>query len=304
MTPEEMKKNIDEMNTAFVEFKKQNNELIEQKAKGAVDALLNDQVEKMSANIASLQSKIDMATRTAESAEVMAKRRYEVDVPETQQELNSEQKLIQKYSTEYYKNVPQKNKETLKNGMLAYMKGGIDNISAEQKHAMSSYGDPMGGYLITPELDREITKFLIETSPIRQVARIRTVSTDMYEKPQRTGRPAAVWRNRETPVSSDTAAPTYGKIQIKVHDVDARPLIPSNLINDSYADVEAEVREALAEEFSAAENNAFVTGDGDGQPRGFLNYPAGNTYGKIEQINSGSGSALTPDGIRDLIGSL
>lgn len=284
MNENEIKKLIEQLNADFVEFRKKNDELIEQKAKGAVDGVLRDQVEKMSKALPEMQAKIDGAIKAAEEAQLAARRRNETE--------NGQEKMTEDQ---------RKRKEAMK----AYLRSGDKGLSPDQIHAMSSYSDPAGGYLITPELDKEITKLIYDTSPVRQVARVVRISTDQYEKPQRTGRAGAGWRNREA-TNGETSAPTYNKIQIRVHDLEARPLVPVNLISDSFVDVEGEVRDAVALEFSLAENLAFVKGDGDGQPRGFLDYTAGTNpaLGQIQQVNSGNASALTADGIHDLVTSL
>lgn len=289
-----MKELIDQLNTDFVEFKKKNDELMDQKIKGAVDGLLKEQVEKMSASIAETQSKVDGAIKAAEEAQLAAKRRYETE--KGGEVMTEEQKKRRELWSQYLRG---RLGERPTPEILQLMAGG------SQKHAMSSYSDAAGGYLVMPELDRDITKFLYDTSPIRQVARTVRISTDQYEKPQRRGRAGFNWRNRET-AGGETTAPTYGKVTIKVHDLEARPLVPVNLINDAYVDVEPEVRDAVGTEFSLAENSAFVIGDGDGQPRGFLDYPAGTdpTLGQVQQVNSGSAAALTSDGIHSLVTAL
>lgn len=181
----------------------------------------------------------------------------------------------------------------------AYFRSGKE--SAMEK--MSSYSDPAGGYTIIPELDREITRVINETSLVRQFATVKSIGTDQYEKMQRVGRATARWRDREAG-AQETSRPNFEKISIKVHELEAMPSLPSNLVNDSVIDIEAEVRDAVAEEFSLAEGLAFIQGNGSGQPRGLLSYDAGTSWGQIEQVNSGDASLLTADGLQAMVTAL
>lgn len=76
----------------------------------------------------------------------------------------------------------------------------------------------------------------------------------------------------------------------------------TEMIEDSYLDVEAWLAGKVADKFARTQNTAFVSGDGVGKPRGFLTYAASATAGTYErnaitQINMGSAAALNADGL-------
>ena len=83
----------------------------------------------------------------------------------------------------------------------------------------------------------------------------------------------------------------------------------TEMIEDSYLDVEAWLASKVADKFARTQNSAFVTGDGVGKPRGFLTYAAqstGGTYerGALHQVAMGAAAALTADGLIEVQNAL
>ena len=83
----------------------------------------------------------------------------------------------------------------------------------------------------------------------------------------------------------------------------------TEMIEDAYLDVEGWLARKVADKFARTQNSTFVTGNGVGQPRGFLTYAAWASEGvyerdKIEQVNMGSAAALNADGLIKLQNSL
>jgi HK97 family phage major capsid protein len=103
---------------------------------------------------------------------------------------------------------------------------------------------------------------------------------------------------------TETTTPDISKRVIHAHEMYAEPRATQKLLDDAGFDVEGWLGRKVSNRFARAEATAFVTGSGVGQPRGFTTYPTGTSTGQIEQINSGAASALTADGIFDLVYSL
>ena len=57
-----------------------------------------------------------------------------------------------------------------------------------------------------------------------------------------------------------------------MHELYAQPKATQKLLDDAFINVEEWIINKVAAKFSRAENNAFVVGDGIGQPRGFTSY--------------------------------
>ncbi len=279
---EELKKLLEEQRKIWTDFQAANDLLIQQKAKGAVDGLLNEKVEKMNAAIGEFQSKIDAATKAAEEAQLLAKRRMEVGDGKNEEEHKA--KIVQLAFDKF-----------LRKGKAA--------LSPEEAHAMDPYSDPDGGYFIVPYLSKLITEKSYLTSPMRQLARVETISTDVFEELAETDLADVRWKNKQAS-GGETSTPKGAKTIIRLGEMEAEPKVPVNLISDAAYDVEGRLNRSLSTKFGLVENASFINGDGDNQPTGILSYSAGNTWGKVEQINSGNASTLLADGILSLIYSL
>jgi HK97 family phage major capsid protein len=174
--------------------------------------------------------------------------------------------------------------------------------------AMSTNVNPDGGYLVRPELAQFVVDRVFESSPLRQVARVETIgskSIDVLVDDQEAG---ARWVN-EGASGGQTDTPQLGQKEITAHKIEADPRVTTEQLQDSYLDVEAWLRDKVADRFARLQNTAFVVGNGVGKPRGFLDYPAWASAGvyerdKIEQRNLGTAAALNADGLIRLQGDL
>ena len=291
MTTEAIKQAVDEIHLNFEAFKKAQKEVIQQECKGYVDPLVSSQADRINEAI----TKAEDAKDVAEKAQSLVKAQRQVE------------EVIQHGLCKVRLS---KEDEDYRVAFRKFLKSGIERLHhADQEileihtKKMSSGTDPAGGYFVLPYLDSEITRIVTETSEMRQVASIKTITTDQYEKMQSTDLAGAFWADRdEAPVETDT--PTYKKLSIKVNKLYAEPQISQDLIDDAYIDIEAELAQNVAESFMVLENRAFIIGDGVAQPKGILDYAAGTTWGTIEQIPSGEASTLTYNGLIDLVYSL
>jgi HK97 family phage major capsid protein len=162
--------------------------------------------------------------------------------------------------------------------------------------AMSVGSDPDGGYFVTPYMSPRILSIIYETSPIRQLATIETISTDAVEYPIDDGEAGAGWVG-EQETRSETTTPQVGVQRIPVHEMYAQPKATQKLLEDASVDIEAWLANKIGQRFGRLEATAFVSGNGVKKPRGFLTYPSGTARGQIEQVISGHATALTFDGL-------
>ena len=185
-----------------------------------------------------------------------------------------------------------------------YLRKGMDaGLEALQTKAMSVGSDPDGGYLVTPTMSSRIVQAIFETSPLRQLATIETISSDALELIDDHDQAEAGWTTEIAPVI-ETSTPTIVKRNIPTYELYAQPKATQKLIDDASVDVESWLADKIADIFSREENKAFITGDGTTQPRGILTYPDGVAWGSIEQVASGAASAVTADGLINLFYSL
>lgn len=180
----------------------------------------------------------------------------------------------------------------------------LPNGETEVK-ALSTGSNPDGGYLVTPEFGGIVNTFVYESSPIRQLATVTQVGTDMLEVVIDNGEATSGWVG-ETESRSETNTPTLNKLAIPVNELYAEPRATQKMLDDGIVDVEAWLAGKVGEQFARKEATAFVNGTGFNQPRGMLTYTSGTTVAssQVQQVVSGSNSTFTYDGLIDLTSAL
>lgn len=191
-----------------------------------------------------------------------------------------------------------------KTAFCNYLRKGVEgNLCNLETKALSVSSDPDGGYLVSPQISDMIIKSVFETSPMRKIANVETISSDALEILEDRSEAVAGWTTEAASVS-DTDTPTFAKKTIPVHELYAQPKATQKLIDDSAIDIEAWLADKISQIFSKKENTAFISGDGVGKPRGILTYTAGTAWGQIEQVASGSSGVVVADKIIALYYSL
>jgi HK97 family phage major capsid protein len=186
-----------------------------------------------------------------------------------------------------------------------YLRKGMDaGLEALQTKALSVTSDPDGGYLVTPTMSATIVHAIFETTPMRQIASIETISTDSLDMIDDHTSAAAGWTAENTDITGDTATPMIAKRNIPTHELYAKPKATQKLVDDAAIDVEAWLSGKIADIFARTQNTAFVSGSGVGQPRGILTYPSGTNWGQIQQVGTGSSGNVTADSLIALFYSL
>ncbi|MGF7160327.1 HK97 family phage major capsid protein [Rhodoligotrophos appendicifer] len=149
----------------------------------------------------------------------------------------------------------------------AYLRHGKE-AGAEELKTLIVSSDPQGGYLAPAEMSSEFIRELVEFSPIRPLASVRTTSAPSVTYPRRTGITNAKWKGEIQ--ASEASEPAFGQVEVPIREVNTYVDVSNQLLADSAGTAEAEVRLALAEDFGAKEGLAFVSGDGPLQPEGLM----------------------------------
>lgn len=267
----EIQQKIDELGRTIEAFKKLNDERlqkIESKGYAPIDAV--EKVDKANAEITKLQEEIK-SLQTA-----MARGQHGGGNNTTTEK---DEKKAQ------YKAAFQK-----------WAKGQITDLELK---SMSVDSDADGGFLVTPEMSAEIVQKVFESSPIRQLASIQTISSDSLEILEDIDQVGSGWVT-EVGARTATATSQLKKISIPTHELYAAPQISQKLLDDAQMNVEAWLQGKIAAKMARDEATAFVSGDGMGKPKGFLKYAAGTSFGQIEQVNSGDAALVKGDGLINL----
>lgn len=155
--------------------------------------------------------------------------------------------------------------DTEKKAFVTYLQTG----QIEQK-ALTVAGDAPGYVLAPEEISGEFIRNLIEFSPIRSIADVRTTTSHTVLLPKRTGITNAVWVG-ETAARTGSE-PTFGQSEIAVKELATFVDLSLRMLEDS-SNVDAEVRLALAEDFGQKEALSFVNGNTVVEPQGFMVAP-------------------------------
>ncbi|MBB5751682.1 phage major capsid protein [Prosthecomicrobium pneumaticum] len=159
-----------------------------------------------------------------------------------------------------------------KTAFEGYVRSGAeDGLRRIEAKALSVGSAPDGGYLVPVEIEREIGKRLAALSPIRAIADVRQVSGSTYRKPFMTAGPAVGWVG-ETAARAQTGSPTLAALDFPTMELYAMPAATPGLLDDAAVDIEAWIAGEVEAAFALQEGAAFVAGDGENKPRGFLDY--------------------------------
>ena len=184
----------------------------------------------------------------------------------------------------------------------AYVRGGAEEaLRGMEKKALSVASD--GGYLVPDETEREIGRRLSAASPIRAIAGVRQVSGSTYKKPFVTAGAATGWVG-EIDSRPETTAPTLSELEFPTMELYAMPAASATLLDDSAVNMDEWLAGEVETVFAEQEGTAFVTGDGDKKPTGFLSYTtiaeASWAWAKIGYVATGvdgAWPAATPSDI-------
>jgi HK97 family phage major capsid protein len=191
----------------------------------------------------------------------------------------------------------------------AYVRSGESgNLRALEMKAMSFGSNPDGGYLVPPEVEAAIGERLTAISPIRAIAGQRTISSNVYKKPFMTAGPAVGWVG-ETDARTQTASPTLDELSFPAMELYAMPAATASLLEDSAVNIDQWIAQEVDQVFAQQEGAAFVAGDGNNKPKGFLSYTTvanGSwSWGNIGYIASGAAGAFAgsnpADALIDLV---
>lgn len=154
--------------------------------------------------------------------------------------------------------------------IASYMRTGSD---VEVKAAASDNAVE-GGYFVLPTIDLSIRTLMTDLSPMRQLAEVVSISTDVYERFYSLGKRGAQWVTERGSRPQDTARPELKKSSYGVAELYAAPAATRHLLDDAAVDIASWLVTNATHDFAETEGEAFMTGDGlDNSPHGLLTYP-------------------------------
>lgn len=168
-----------------------------------------------------------------------------------------------------------------------------------------SFNDAQGGVAVIPALDALLDKLVRESSDVRSLSSVSTISTDKWEQLKMNQSNGAQWEKNMANFATGTKNNTFSKLNILVNNLHGIAVFSDDLINDNAFNLVGEVLMSLAEDMAIAEGTSFWSGNGNGELSGILNAPdAANSFDSIERISTAASNVISFEDIYDLIGAL
>lgn len=190
-------------------------------------------------------------------------------------------------------------KQAFLNGFIT--KGDDAALKDIEAKALSTTTGGDGGFAVPTVIDSEIEKQLRDLSPMRSICKVKIIETSDYKRLLSDTSASSGWVS-ETGARAETATPQLTAITITPGEIYANAAASQRALDDMQFDAEAWLTEEVAEVFAAEEGNAFINGDGDNKPTGFLHSSVVGTLGKV--TTNASGDFDGPDNLVDLVHAL
>jgi HK97 family phage major capsid protein len=301
---------VNQIGKAFEEFKSANDaKLKEIEAKGAADPVTEAKLAKIEADMTKLQA-------VADDAVLAVKRSQRIVTDQNGNQIDMDAK-----AADWARFVGSQTKQAdeakgFNASAMAEYKKSFDRLvrlnfdhtrlSEAERKALSVGTDTDGGFFVHPDLSGRMVKKIFETSPVRAYASVQVISTDALEGYYDNNEVGFGWVS-ELASRPATTTPAVGAWRIPVHEMYAMPEASQKILDDAEVDMEAWLAAKIADKFARAENAAFVSGNGIGKPRGFLDYPDGSDLtNSVTRFKTGVDGAFAaaPNGGDALINAL
>jgi len=279
MMSEDVKNAVEGMAKAFEEFKSTNDaRLAEIEKKGSSDPLVEEKIKNIEADLDRFEDINQKLTLAQQESKQVQDKLTEFETLLKRPEAGVEAKQVDMSIKAFDK----------------WLRKGKENMEVDEVKALTVSDDTQAGFLAPPEYVRELIKTITEISPMRSIARVRQTSQKSVQMPSRTATFTAQWV-AESGTRSETTGYTTQLEEIPTHELYALVDISEQELEDSVFNLEAEMQQEFADQFAKAEGLSMVSGSAVGRPEGVL------TNSSVGTTNSGSGTALTGDGLIDLV---
>lgn len=180
-----------------------------------------------------------------------------------------------------------------KNAMLKAFRTQFRNTEID---GMNEATDGEGGYLVPTEYDRRLIQAMEEENIMRRLGTVIRTSGERKINIA-ANKPAAAWIEEGQALTWGEA--TFDQKTLDAHKLKVAIKVTEELLYDSMFNLESYILNAFGKALSNAEETAFMTGDGSGEPTGLFDTTNGGTlYKTVTDKN------FKADDILDLIYAL
>ena len=181
-----------------------------------------------------------------------------------------------------------------------YRQAALTAIRTKFRHIsndLSGNTDASGGYLLPTEWDTRLIQTLQDECVMRLLGTSITTSGEHKINIAAT-KPAATWVAEGGALNFGNG--TFNQVSLDAHKVHVGILVTEELLADNAFNLENYILEQFGLAIANAEEQAFISGSGTGQPTGFLTTLAADTDAFIQT----KGADISADDVLDLVYSL
>jgi phage capsid family len=164
----------------------------------------------------------------------------------------------------------------------------------EVRNALSEGVDAEGDYLVPDEFERTLVQSMADQNIIRPLARVIQTTSEYRKIPIVATHGTATWLDEGSAYTEPDAK--FIQLSLSAHKLGTFLKISEELLNDAAFDVEAYLTAEFARRIGAAEEEAFIAGDGKGKPTGIFDATAGAQDG----VTAATATDITADELIDL----
>ena len=156
---------------------------------------------------------------------------------------------------------------------------------------------PDGGYLLPVEMHDEIISALSQANALREIGRVIQTASEHRISIVAT-KPAAAWvaEGQEFSFTNET----FNQISLNAYKIAIAIKISTELLQDSYYDIESHLTQEFSTAIGAAEEEAMLLGDGVNKPKGLIPTLAQSASGTLQT----TGAEISADDLLTLQFSL
>ncbi|QGG47345.1 phage major capsid protein [Heliorestis convoluta] len=173
-----------------------------------------------------------------------------------------------------------------------------NKVNPSVQNALQIGQDSEGGYLVPDEYERQLISALEEANVLRQLCHVISTSHGDRKIPVVASQGTAAWMDEAGPFTESDD--TFSQVSLSAYKVGTMLKVSDELLQDAFFDLENYIADEFARRIGAAEEEAFLLGNGQNKPTGLLH----NTGGAPIGVKAASATAITMDEIIDLYHSL
>lgn len=290
---------IEKIGTAFEEYKKTNDQRIEEAKKGNSTAELEAKLARIDEHIDSLgemKTKLERMETKLSRPGIISDSLGAVASREEAEHRNAFVNWVRDPGNQETRNalaVAQKASDEKR--VLELRSKGVPERRAAQ--VVTSTG-AAGGFALPEVIERTIARLSVDVSPIRQISTVRQVGTTDYKELFDVNGAGFEWLG-ETDTRNQTNTPDLAEIAPTFGMASAKPQASEESLDDLFFDIEQWLIDSASEAIGQGEGASFVSGNGTKKPTGFLAGPAplattdaSRAFGTLQYIPSLQAAAM------------